>query len=482
MGREMEARDVLGAATRRAAAVARHLTIRDEGTGKSARIAVSEGNTFKASDLKPLGLRPYDPGYTNTTAVKSSISYIDGAKGVLRYRGYPIEELAQHSNYLDAAHLVLYGELPTDSQSKAWRDAVMQHATIPEGVARAVAALPHDAHPMSAMVVGLASLGSFFPEANPALAGSGIYNSKAVQDEQILRIIGAGPTIAAAAYHLRKGSVPPQPKAGLSYAENFLYMLDSNGDARYRPHPRLAKALDVLFLLHAEHEMNCSTAACRHLASSGVDVFTSVSGAVGALYGPLHGGANEAVLKMLERIGSVDRIPAFLESVKARKEKLFGFGHRVYKNFDPRAKIIRKIVDEVFQITGKDPLIEVAEALQAAALKDEYFIKRKLYPNVDFFSGLIYRAMGFPPEFFTCLFAVPRLAGYLAHWKESLVDPDTKILRPQQDYQGVWLRHLLPNGSGRGGHGVGVGGAKDATFGPVPVSNAEKRKQRGSYE
>ena len=463
----------LEAARRRAGAVARHLVVKDERTGKTATLKVSEGNTFKASDLKPLGVRTYDPGYTNTAAVKSSISYIDGAKGILRYRGYPIEELADGASYLDVAHLVLYGELPNQRQSKDWESTIMANSVIPVGVEKAVAALPANAHPMSALVVGITSLGSFYPEANPAFAGSGVYKSSVVQDQQIVRILGMAPAIAAAAYHLRTGKKLPQPKSGLSYAENFLYMLDSNGDVNYRPHPKLAKALDVLFLLHAEHEMNCSTAACRHLASSGVDVFTAVGGAVGALYGPLHGGANEAVLRMLERIGSVENIPKFLQSVKDKKEKLFGFGHRVYKNFDPRAKIIRKIVDQVFAITGKDPLIEVAEALQDAALSDEYFIKRKLYPNVDFYSGLIYRAMGFPPEFFTCLFAVPRLAGYLSHWRESLADPDTKILRPQQDYQGVWLRHYVPVNRRSSN--------QSDLYGPIPITNETKRQQRGSF-
>merc|ERR1719248_478954 len=326
---------------------------------------------------------------------------------------------------------------------------------------------------MSALVVGLSSLGSFYPEANPAFAGSGVYKSSIVQDQQIARILGNAPAIAAAAYHLRTGKKLPQPKSGLSYTENFLYMLDSNGDVNYRPHPKLSKALDVLFLLHAEHEMNCSTAACRHLASSGVDVYTTVSGATGALYGPLHGGANEAVLRMLDRIGSVENIPAFLERVKSREEKLFGFGHRVYKNFDPRAKIIRRVADEVFEITGKDPLIQVATELERAALTDEYFVKRKLYPNVDFYSGLVYRAMGFPPDFFTCLFTIPRCAGWLAHWRESLDDPDARIIRPQQDYQGVWLRHYEPMGN----RPEKIEG-DDVT--PLEPSNAYKRRLAGT--
>jgi citrate synthase len=265
-----------------------------------------------------------------------------------------------------------------------------------------------------------------------------------VRDKQIARILGKAPTIAAAAYLRMAGRPPVLPSSNLSYSENFLYMLDSLGDRSYKPNPRLARVIDVLFILHAEHEMNCSTAAARHLASSGVDVYTALAGAVGALYGPLHGGANEAVLKMLSEIGTVENIPEFIEGVKNRKRKMSGFGHRVYKNYDPRAKVIRKLAEEVFSIVGHDPLIEVAVALEKAALSDEFFIKRKLYPNVDFYSGLIYRAMGFPPEFFTVMFAIPRMAGYLAHWRESLDDPDTKIMRPQQVYTGVWLRHYIP--------------------------------------
>merc|ERR1719299_314549 len=268
---------------------------------------------------------------------------------------------------------------------------------------------------------------------------------------------------------------PPPPQQGLGYAESFLYMLDAaaDGSTGYRPNPRLAKALDIMFVLHAEHEMNCSTAAARHLASSGVDVYTAISGATGALYGPLHGGANEAVLRMLDRIGTVENIPAFLEGVKNREEKLFGFGHRVYKNFDPRAKIIRRVADEVFEITGKDPLIQVATELERAALTDEYFVKRKLYPNVDFYSGLVYRAMGFPPDFFTCLFTIPRCAGWLAHWRESLDDPDARIIRPQQDYQGVWLRHYEPLEAR-----PDVVAGDDVT--PLEPSNAYKRRLAGT--
>ncbi|KAG1335287.1 Citrate synthase, glyoxysomal [Cocos nucifera] len=364
------------------------LTVTDGRTGKSYEIKVSEEGT---------GLKLYDPGYLNTAPVRSSICYIDGDEGIVRYRGYPIEELAESSTFLEVAYLLMYGNLPSQSQLADWEFAISQHSAVPQ-----------------------------------AILGQYLYQSKQVRDKQIARIIGKAPTIAAAAYLWMAGRPPVLPSSNLSYSENFLYLLDSLGNRSYKPNPRLAWVLDILFILHAEHEMNCSTAAARHLASSGVDVFTALAGAVGALYGPLHGGANEAVLKMLNEIGKVENIPEFIEGVKNRKRKMSGFGHRVYKNYDPRAKVICKLAEEVFSIVGRDPLIEVAVELEKAALSDEYFVKRKLYPNVDFYSGLIYRAMGFPSEFFPVLFAIPRMAGYLAHWRESLDDPDTKIMRPQQ--------------------------------------------------
>jgi citrate synthase len=304
-----------------------------------------------------------------------------------------------------------------------------------------------------------------------------------VQDKQIARLVGKMPALAALAYHKSTGRKAAPPNQRLGYADNFLYMLDAGTNApNYRPNPRLARALEVMFILHAEHEMNCSTAACRHLASSGVDVYTAVAGAVGALYGPLHGGANEAVLRMLERIGSADNIPSFIAAVKSKREKLFGFGHRVYKNFDPRAGVIRRVAEEVFAIAGRDPLIEIAIALQDAALSDSYFVERKLYPNVDFYSGLVYRAMGFPPAFFTVLFAVPRVVGYCAHWRESLADPDTKILRPQQDYRGVWLRHYDADAQAARAGGVSGGGGGGGADAPVvpPPSNAYARRVAGT--
>eukprot|EP00850_Spirogloea_muscicola_P012490 SM000081S22624 [mRNA] locus=s81:173133:180016:- [translate_table: standard] len=453
------------------------LTVVDSRTGSKYELEISDGGTVSAADFKKIvaggdgiGLKLYDPGYLNTAPVRSAISYIDGDKGILRYRGYPIEELAEKSSYLETSYLLVYGSLPTKSQLLDWEASVMQHSAVPEGVLESIQALPHDAHPMGVLVGSICALSSYHPDANPALAGQDLYNSKAVRDKQIVRIIGKVPTLAAAAYLRMAGRSPVAPANHLSYAENFLYMLDSLGDRSYRPHPRLARVMDILFILHAEHEMNCSTAAARHLASSGVDVYTALAGATGALYGPLHGGANEAVLKMLNEIGSVDRIPDFIEGVKSRRRKMSGFGHRVYKNYDPRAKVIRGLAEEVFSIVGRDPLIEVAVALEQAALSDEFFIKRKLYPNVDFYSGLIYRALGFPTEFFPVLFAIPRMTGYLAHWKESLDDPDTKIMRPQQWYTGEWLRHYEPAASRNAPPG-------DADKpGQIAISNATKRR------
>jgi citrate synthase len=423
------------------------LTVVDNRTGSRYEVPVREGGYVSASAFKAIkaggdggGLRVFDPGYMNTAPCKSKICFIDGDKGVLRYRGYEIEELAEKSSYLETAFALIYGDLPDAPQLREWEQTIMRHSALPVPVIAALEALPHDAHPMGVILAGLNALSTFHPEQNPALQGGGVYQSHAQQDKQIVRIIGKMTTLAAHAYHRNTGRTPAPPNQKLGYAENFLYMLDAGLDPHHKPNPRLSRALDVMFLLHAEHEMNCSTAAARHLASSGVDVYSAVAGAVGALYGPLHGGANEAVLKMLARIGSAENIPSFLAGVKNKKEKMFGFGHRVYKNFDPRANVIRKVAEEVFELVGRDPLIDVAVALEKEARKDEYFVKRNLYPNVDFYSGLVYRALGFPPEFFTVLFAVPRAAGYLAHWRESLTDPDVKIMRPQQIYQGVWLR------------------------------------------
>ncbi|KAG8070204.1 hypothetical protein GUJ93_ZPchr0006g43088 [Zizania palustris] len=456
------------------------LAVVDGRTGTTYEVKVSEEGTVRATDFKKIttgkddkGLKIYDPGYLNTAPVRSSICYIDGDEGILRYRGYPIEELAESSSFVEVAYLLMYGSLPTQNQLAGWEFAISQHSAVPQGLLDIIQAMPHDAHPMGVLASAMSMLSVFHPDANPALRGQDLYKSKQVRDKQIVRVLGKAPTIAAAAYLRLAGRPPILPTNNLSYSENFLYMLDSLGDKAYKPNPRLARVLDILFILHAEHEMNCSTAATRHLASSGVDVFTALSGAVGALYGPLHGGANEAVLKMLNEIGSVENIPDFIEGVKNRKRKMSGFGHRVYKNYDPRAKVIRKLAEEVFSIVGRDPLIEVAVALEKAALSDDYFIKRKLYPNVDFYSGLIYRAMGFPTEFFPVLFAIPRMAGWLAHWKESLDDPDTKIMRPQQVYTGVWLRHYTPVRER-------VPASQSEQLGQIATSNATRRRRAGS--
>ncbi|KAG1346528.1 putative Citrate synthase, glyoxysomal [Cocos nucifera] len=456
------------------------LTVVDGRTGKKFELQISEEGTVKATDLKKIttgkqdkGLKLYDPGYLNTAPVRSSICYIDGDEGILRYRGYPIEELAESSTFVEVAYLLMYANLPSKSQLANWEFAISQHSAVPQGLLDIIQSMPHDAHPMGVLVSAMSALSVFHPDANPALRGQSLYQSKQVRDKQIVRILGKAPAIAAAAYLRLAGRPPVLPSNNLSYSENFLYMLDSLGNRSYKPNPRLARALDILFILHAEHEMNCSTAAARHLASSGVDVYTAIAGAVGALYGPLHGGANEAVLKMLNEIGTVENIPEFIEGVKNRKRKMSGFGHRVYKNYDPRAKVIRKLAEEVFSIVGRDPLIEVAVALEKAALSDEYFVKRRLYPNVDFYSGLIYRAMGFPTEFFPVLFAIPRMAGYLAHWRESLDDPDTKIMRPQQVYTGAWLRHYISLKER-------TLSAEADKLGQLAISNATRRRLSGS--
>ncbi|CAG7865923.1 unnamed protein product [Brassica rapa] len=401
-----------------------NLTIVDERTGKKYQVPVSEDGTVKSIDLKKIttgkddkGLKLYDPGYFNTAPVRSSISYIDGDEGILRYRGYPIEELAENCTFLEVAYLLIYGNLPSQRQLADLEFEVSQHSAVPQGLLDIIQSMPQDAHPSGAFVsaAAMSALSLFYPDANPS-------------------------HMATNAFLRTSGKPPVLPSNNFSYAENVRYMLDSMGNKSYKPNPRLARVLDIIFILHAEHEMNCSTAAARHLASSGVDVYAAISGAVGALYGPLHGGATDAVSKMLSEIGTVENIPDFIQSLKKKKRRLSGFGHRVYKNYDPRAKVVKKLAYEVFSIVGKDPLIEVAVALEKAALSDEYFVKRKLYPNVDFYSGLVYRAMGIPPQFI----AVPRMAGYLAHWLESLDDPDTKIMRPQQVYTGVWLRHYAP--------------------------------------
>ncbi|KAL6064488.1 Citrate synthase [Balamuthia mandrillaris] len=419
------------------------LTVIDNRTGKKIQVPLYY-NTFKAAAFKDLGLKSYDPSYAFTASATSRITFIDGGKGILRYRGYPIEELAEKSSFLEVAYLLIKGELPDQEEFNRFQDRIMQHTYIHENLVSLMKNFRYDSHPMGQVISSIAALSTFYPEANASLSGQGIYKSEKIRNKQIYRIIGKLPTIAACAYRHRIGRPYNEPLNHLSYTENFLYMLDHLQEKDYKPHPTLVRALDVLFILHADHELNCSTAAMRHIASSLADPYTAVAGAAGALYGPLHGGANEAVLRMLEDIGSVDKVSEFLEGVKNKKRKLMGFGHRVYKNYDPRAKIIKQIAYEVFDLLGKEPLIEVAVELERQALADDYFASRRLYPNVDFYSGLIYKAMGFPTDMFPVLFLIPRAVGWLAHWLELLDDPENKIVRPFQVYVGEELRHYAP--------------------------------------
>eukprot|EP00929_Paragymnodinium_shiwhaense_P054869 TRINITY_DN274_c0_g2_i1.p1 TRINITY_DN274_c0_g2~~TRINITY_DN274_c0_g2_i1.p1 ORF type:complete len:458 (-),score=124.31 TRINITY_DN274_c0_g2_i1:138-1511(-) len=424
-----------------AAASANTITITDNRTGKSTEIEVKD-NTIKATDLKKLSLKTFDPGYMNTTCCISKISFIDGDKGILRYRGVPIEQLATKSTHLETAYLVIFGEVPSKAQLSSFSEKVMGEACMTTELLRRADMLRHAfrkrAHPMHQVCAGFSILGSFYNNQNPAEAGQDIYKNTEVRNEQIARIIGMGSTIMAMAYCHSTGRHFTKPNPKLGYTENFLTMIGMTENGV--PHPKLAKALDVLFVLHAEHELNCSTSAMRHIASSNACVYTAISGSVAALFGPRHGGANEAVLRMLEKIGDIKNVPEFIKKVKNREATLMGFGHRVYKNYDPRAKIVRSLCDDVFAVCGRDPLIDVAMALEKIALEDDYFVSRKLYPNVDFYSGLIYKAMGFPTDYFTCLFTLPRLAGWLAHWVEWVEDPENRIYRPFQVYKGIDLR------------------------------------------
>jgi len=380
----------------------------------------------------------------NTVSCISKISYIDGDKGILEYRGYPIEQLAEKASFLEVSFLVIYGELPTKKQLDSFTKKVMKNSSYHEGLEPFIKAFRHDAHPMAMMSTLMAAMSSFYPEANPAYVGANVYKTRQERNKHIYRVLGCAPAIAAACYRHRIGRDINKPNEDLGYVENFLYMMDRNAsDKDFKVHPKIVRALEILFILHAEHELNCSTAAIRHMTSSQADVYTSLAGAVTALYGPRHGGANEAVLRMLEQIGSVDKIPQFIQDVKNKKKVLMGFGHRVYKNHDPRAKIVREIAEDVFSIVGRESLIDIAMELEKIALTDEYFIKRKLYPNVDFYSGVIYKALGIPTEMFTIMFTLPRLAGWLAHWDEFVEDPVNNIVRPRQIYKGYRKRDFV---------------------------------------
>lgn len=418
--------------------------------------------------LAAAGARVYDPGFAHTVSCVSAVTFIDGGAGVLRYRGYAIEALAGVVRFEEVAFLLLYGGLPSVPQMAAFDAVLARGAAVHEGVRRVVAAMPRAGHPMAALVASWAAMGACYPALNPAFAGAGVYDAVAAREAAIGKVVGGMPAIAAAIYRHGAGLSPAfvtlgaEEAKGMSYAERFLFLVNGAAPANARVGKLLARALDMLLVLHADHELNCSTATMRQLASSGVDVFSCISGSVAALYGPLHGGATEAVLKMLERIGSAENIPVFLERVKNRKEKLMGFGHRVYRNYDPRARIVRSVAYDVFDAVGKvEPLIAVAAALEKAALADDYFVSRKLYPNIDFYSGLIYKAMGFPAEYFTVLFALGRCSGWMAHWREFLDDKDRRIARPHQRYVGPMGPRTV----------VDVSRRKDAPAGPSPEAS-----------
>src|ERR1700752_3729812 len=418
------------------------LTITDNRTGKQYEIPIKNG-AIKATDLFQIriteddGIVSYDPGFMNTASCQSKITYIDGDRGILRYRGYPIEQIAEKSTYLETAYLVLYGELPNKAQLEECNHNITYHSIIHENIKKLIDGFHHDAHPMGILVSTVGALSTFYPEAKK------IFDAQN-RREQTYRLVGKMPTLAAFAYRHSLGLPYSYPDNDLSYTGNFLNMLFKMTELKYKPNPVLEKAFDLLFILHADHEQNCSTNAMRGIGSSQVDPYSAVAGAAAALYGPLHGGANEAVLRMLMEIGSKDKVPEFIKKVKGGEGRLMGFGHRVYKNYDPRAKIIKQIADQVFEVKGRNPLLDIALELERIALSDDYFVSRQLYPNVDFYSGIIYQAMGFPVAMFPVLFAIPRTVGWLSQWVELLNDPDQKIARPRQIYLGERTRDFIP--------------------------------------
>jgi citrate synthase len=411
------------------------LTITDNRNGKQYEIPVQDG-TIRAMDLRQIkvtaddfGMMTYDPALMNTASCRSRITFIDGSKGVLLYRGYPIEQLAEHSDFLETAYLILFGELPSGQELDRWTMDVTLHTMLHENFKKFLEGFRYDAHPMGMFLSAVGALSTFYPDAK------NIHDVN-TRRLQMVRLIAKVPGIAAYVYRHNIGRPFVLPDNDLSYTGNFLNMLFKMTEPQYKPHPVLERALDVLFILHADHEQNCSTSAMRNIGSSHVDPYSALAGAAAALYGPLHGGANEAVLRMLGEIGSMQNIPAFIKRVKAGEGRLMGFGHRVYKAYDPRARIIKRMADLVFEVTGKNPLLEMALELERIALEDDYFVSRRLYPNVDFYSGLIYQAMGFPLDLFPVLFAIPRTAGWIAQWEEMLTDPEQKIARPRQIYIG----------------------------------------------
>jgi len=419
------------------------LTITDNRTGKQYQLPIQYG-TIKAMDLRQIkvsdddfGLMTYDPAFMNTASCKSCITFIDGDKGILEYRGYPIEQLAEKSTYLEVAYLLLNGELPTATQLEGWTKNITYHTFINESIKKVIDGFHYNAHPMGMFEATLGALSTFYPDAKD------IFNVE-LRCKQIYRLIAKVPTIAAFAFRHRIGMQYSYPDNDLSYEGNFLNMMFKTTELKYKPNPVLEKALTVLYILHADHEQNCSTNAMRSIGSAHTDPFSSLAGAAAALYGPLHGGANEMVLRMLKEIGSVANVPDYIKRVKAGEFRLMGFGHRVYKNYDPRARIIKNVAYEVFEVTGKDPLLDIALELERIALEDEYFVKRRLYPNVDFYSGIIYQAMRFPVDMFPVMFAIPRTSGWLAQWVELLEDADQKIARPRQIYLGHRTRDYVP--------------------------------------
>ena len=419
------------------------LSVTDNRTGRSYEIEISDG-TVRSTDFRQIkvadddfGLMTYDPAYMNTASCRSEITFLDGEAGVLEYRGYPIEQLAEKSTYLEVAYLLVHGDLPTATQLEEWIGEITIHTFVHENVKGFMQGFRHDAHPMGMLLGSVGALSTFYPDANDITDPEN-------RHIQTIRLIAKMPTLAAFAYRHNMGMPYVYPDNDLAYSGNFLSMMYKMTELKYEPDPRLARALDILFILHADHEQNCSTSAVRSVGSSQVDPYSAIAAGVAALYGPLHGGANEAVLRMLKRIESKENIPDFIKGVKEGNERLMGFGHRVYKNYDPRAKIIKKATEDVFEVTGKNPLLEIATELEKIALEDEYFVKRKLYPNVDFYSGLIYEAMGLPVAMFPVMFAIGRTSGWIAQWLEMVQDSEQKIARPRQIYTGGRERDYVP--------------------------------------
>ncbi|MDQ3632086.1 MAG: citrate synthase [Actinomycetota bacterium] len=423
-----------------AGAAADSLTVTDNRTGKTFDLPITDG-TVRAMDFRQMkvdpddfGLMTYDPAFTNTASCRSAVTFIDGDAGVLEYRGYPIEQLAEKSTYLEVAYLLVYGDLPTQSQLDEWTHHVTMHTFVHENVKEFVGGFRHDAHPMGMLLGSVGALSTFYPDANEI-------SDPENRMIQAIRLIAKMPTLAAFAFRHTRGQPLVYPDNDLRYPGNFLGMLYKMTELKYEPDPRLERALDILFILHADHEQNCSTNAVRAVGSSQVDPYSALAAGISALYGPLHGGANEAVLRMLRRVGTKENIPAFMKGVKQGDERLMGFGHRVYKNHDPRARIIKAATEDVFEVTGKNPLLDIATEMEKIALEDEYFVSRKLYPNVDFYSGLIYEALGLPVEMFPVMFAIPRTSGWISQWLEMVVDEEQKIARPRQIYTGARGRY-----------------------------------------